>query len=56
MNEENIRVHIDFETYKQMKEAEIHERSLIKLIRSNKTLTKPANEVVSVELINLRAK
>ena len=25
VNEENIKVHIDFETYKQLKEAEIHE-------------------------------
>ena len=56
VKEENIKVYIDFETYKQLKEVQIYEKSLIKLVRSNKTLTKPPNEVMSTDLIALREK
>jgi hypothetical protein len=49
-------VHIDFETYKMLKESQIYEKSLIKMVRSKKTLTRPTNLVVSADLLELRAK
>lgn len=53
---ENIKVNVDFETYKNLKETEIYEKSLIKMVRSKKQLARPTNTVISTELETLRDK
>jgi hypothetical protein len=47
---EKIKTYFDFEVYKNLKETQAFEESLCKMIRSSKTIQKPANLIVSIGL------
>ena len=54
VNHEKINVLVDMDVYRNFKASEAYEQSLLKLIRSNKTISKPPLYTLSSGLAEIR--